>query len=191
MIEQCHQNTAVSELKQRTFSDIEYSGRKRKTKREAFLDIMEDMIPWAEWAALIRPLHCKGKRGRPPKGIEIMLRMYLLQYWFNLSDKGVEDAIFDSYAFRKFMGFNFMEEQVPDATTLLHFRQLLEKSKPGEAIFKAIRMGLEHGGCILHSGTFVDASIINAPSKFIFRPSERVFPHQESGLLSNLLSKVK
>ncbi len=151
-------------MKQQTFSDIEYSGRKRKTKREYFLDIMEDMIPWGEWVELIKPLYFKGNRGRPPRGIEIMLRMYLLQCWFNLSDEGVEDAICDSYAFRKFMGINFMEEQAPDATTLLHFRHLLEESKLGEAMFKAIQMGLEHGGCIMHGGTIVDASIINAPS---------------------------
>ena len=151
-------------MKQQTFSDIEYSGRKRKTKREYFLDIMEDMIPWGEWVELIKPLYFKGNRGRPPRGIEIMLRMYLLQCWFNLSDEGVEDAICDSYSFRKFMGINFMEEQAPDATTLLHFRHLLEESKLGEAMFKAIQAGLEHGGCIMHGGTIVDASIINAPS---------------------------
>ncbi len=102
-------------MKQQTFSDIEYSGRKRKTKREYFLDIMEDMIPWSEWMELIKPLYFKGNRGRPPRGIEIMLRMYLLQCWFNLSDEGVEGAICDSYSFRKFMGINFMEELATDA----------------------------------------------------------------------------
>ena len=72
-------------MRQQTFTDIEYSGRKRKTKREEFLQVMNDIIPWAEWIALIRPYYPKGKRGRPPKGIETMLRMYLLQVWFNLS----------------------------------------------------------------------------------------------------------
>ena len=116
-------------MNQQTFSDIEYSGRKRKTRREAFLEIMEDMIPWSEWEALIQPLYFKGNRGRPPRGIEKMLRMYLLQCGFSLSDEGVEDAICDSYAFRKFMGINFMEEQAPDAIPLLHFRHLPEESK--------------------------------------------------------------
>ncbi len=92
-----------------------------------------------------------------------MLQLYLLQCWFNLSDEGVENAICDSYAFRKFRGISFMEAQVPDATTLLHFRHLLEESKLGEAMFKAIQAGLEHGGCIMHGGTIVDASIIKAP----------------------------
>lgn len=81
---------AVSNMKQQTFSDIEYGSRKRKTRRERFLDIMEDMIPWAEWIALIQPLYFKGNRGRP-KGIERMLRMYLLQCWFSLSDEGREE----------------------------------------------------------------------------------------------------
>ena len=111
---------------QMTFSDYEYSNRKRITKREEFLDIMDEIIPWDEWVEFVKPYYPSGKRGRPTKGIEKMLRMYLLQVWFNLSDEGVEDAIYDSYAFRKFMGINFNEEQVPDATTLLKFRHLLD-----------------------------------------------------------------
>ena len=99
---------------------------------------MEEIIPWDEWVEFVRPYYPKGKRGRPTKGIEKMLRMYLLQVWFNLSDEGIEDAIYDSYAFRKFMGIDFNEEQVPDATTLLKFRHLLEKNHLGEQMFKAI-----------------------------------------------------
>ena len=91
-----------------------------------------------------------------------MLRMYLLQCWFSLSDEGVEDAICDSYAFRKFMGINFMEEQVPDATTLLHFRHLLEESKLGEAMFKAIQAGLEHGGCPRIIGSEAAIRVVSA-----------------------------
>lgn len=97
-------------------------------------------------------------------GIEKMLRMYLLQVWFNLFDEGVEDAIYDSYAFRKFMNIDFMEEQVPDATTLLKFRHLLEKNKLGEQMFQAINRVMEETGHIMHGGTIVDATIINAPS---------------------------
>lgn len=93
-----------------------------------------------------------------------MLRMYLLQVWFNLSDERVEDAIYDSYAFRNFMNIDFMEEQVPDATTLLKFRHLLEKNQLGEEFFKAINRVMEASGHIMHSGTIVDATIINAPS---------------------------
>ena len=151
-------------MKQQTFSDIEYSGRKRKTKREEFLEIMNEIIPWEEWIEFIVPYYYKGKRGRPPKGIEKMLRMYLLQKWFNLSDEGVEDAIYDSHAMRKFMGINFFEEQVPDATTLLKFRHIMEKNKLGQVLFNAIRNGLEKSGHIMHGGTIVDATIIEAPS---------------------------
>ena len=85
-------------MKQETFTDIEYSYRKKKTKREEFLEIMEEIIPWDEWVGVIEPYYPKGKRGRPPMGIEKMLRMYLLQIWFNLSDPATEDAIYDSYS---------------------------------------------------------------------------------------------
>ena len=103
-------------MKQESFSDMEYRCRKKKTKREEFLEIMDEIIPWDEWISLIVPYYPAGKRGRPPIEIEIMLRMYLLQCWFTLSDEGVEDAIYDSYAMRKFMGINFLEQDVPDAT---------------------------------------------------------------------------
>ena len=93
-----------------------------------------------------------------------MLRMYLLQVWFNLSDEGIEDAIYNSYAFRKFMGVNFFDEQVQDATTLLKFRNLIEKNKIGEQLFRAINYVLEQGGAMMKGGTIVDATIINAPS---------------------------
>lgn len=151
-------------MNQQSFSDYEYSCRKKKTKREEFLDVMENIIPWDEWVEFVRPYYPDGKRGRPVKGIEKMLRMYLLQVWFNLSDEGIEDAVYDSYAFRKFMGINFTEEQVPDATTLLKFRHLLEKNHIGEQMFKAINYVLEQGGAMMKGGTIVDATIINAPS---------------------------
>ena len=130
-------------MSQMTFSDFEYSNRKKKTKKEEFLDVMEEIIPWNEWVAIIIPYYPSGKRGRPTKGIELMLRMYLLQSWFNLSDEGIEEAIYDSYAFRKFMGIDFNNEQVPDATTLLKFRHLLEKNHIGELFFDAIKKCLE------------------------------------------------
>ena len=113
-------------MKQESFTDIEYSFRKKKTRREEFLEIMNDIIPWGEWVSVIEPYYPKGKRGRPPMGIEKMLRMYLLQIWFNLSDPATEDAIYDSYAMRKFTGIDFIKESVPDETTLCKFRHLLE-----------------------------------------------------------------
>lgn len=88
----------VFTMKQQSFTDIEYGGRRRVSKREQFLDVMEEIIPWEEWVNLIEPHYYAGKRGRPPLGIDKMLCMYLLQAWFNLSDEGIEDAIYDSYA---------------------------------------------------------------------------------------------
>lgn len=151
-------------MKQQTLSDLEYSGRKRKTKREEFLEIMDEIIPWDEWVGIIKPYYPSGKRGRPPKEIEEMLRMYLVQCWFNLSDEGVEEAIYDSYAMRKFVGIDFYEEDVPDATTLLKFRHLLEQKGISELFFDAITRVMVATGHIMRGGTIVDATIINAPS---------------------------
>lgn len=158
---------------QQSFSDIEYGMRKRTTKREVFLDAMDECIAWDEWCALIDPYYFQGKRGRPPMGIEKMLRMYLLQVWFNLSDEGVEESIYDSYAFRKFMGLNFTECQVPDATTLLHFRRILEDNKIGEKLFGVLNKAFEEAGFIWRGGTIVDATIIAAPSSTKNKSGER------------------
>lgn len=150
-------------MEQQTFTDIEYSNRKRKTKREEFLNAMEEIVPWSKWVEIIRPYYPDGKRGRRPRGIEIMLRMYLMQNWFNLSDEGIEDSIYDSYAMRTFLHIDFINEQVPDATTLLKFRHLLEKNNVGEKLFADVNARLESAGLIMHGGTIVDATIIAAP----------------------------
>lgn len=151
-------------MKQETFTDIEYSYRKKKTKREEFLEIMEEIIPWDEWVGVIEPYYPKGKRGRPPMGIEKMLRMYLLQIWFNLSDPATEDAIYDSYAMRKFTDIDFMTETVPDETTLCKFRHLLETNGLNKLFFDAINRVMVQTGHMMKGGTIVDATIINAPS---------------------------
>ena len=123
---------------------------------------MDEIIPWDEWVSVIVQYHPSGKRGRPPKGIEKMLRMYLLQVWFNLSDEGIEDAIYDSYAMRKFVGINFLKEDAPDATTLLKFRRLLEQHGLNKLFFDAINRVMVETGHMLKGGTVVDATIINA-----------------------------
>jgi IS5 family transposase len=150
--------------RQLTFTDLEYSNRKKTTRRGKFLKMMGDIIPWEEWVAIISPYYPTGKRGRPPRGIETMLRMYLLQIWFNLSDEMVEDSIYDSYAMRSFVGIDFNEGQAPDATTLLKFRHLLEEHKLQEKLFSDLTRKLDEGGCIMHGGSIVDATIIKAPS---------------------------
>ena len=148
-----------------SFTDMEYANRKRQTKRDEFLAIMEEVIVWEEWTALVLPYYPSGKRGRPTRGAQTMLRMYLLQNWFNLSDEGVEDAIYDSYAFRKFMKVDFTgNEQVPDATTLCKFRKLLDENGITKAFFESIKGFLEKHGKLMRGGTIVDATIIEAPS---------------------------
>ena len=151
-------------MNQETFTDMEYSRRKKKTKREEFLEIMEDIIPWEEWVGIIAPYYPQWKRGRPPMGIEKMLRMNLLQIWFHLSDPATEDAIYDSYAMRKFTGINFLTESVPDETTLCKFRHLLEEHGLNKVFFEAINRVMVETGHMLKGGTIVDATIINAPS---------------------------
>ena len=154
-------------VEQPSFTDVEYGNRRRVSRREQFLETMNATIPWAVWVGLIEPHYYSagpGKRGRKAKPVETMLRMYLLQVWFSLSDEGVEDAIYDSYAMRRFMGLDFTCEQVPDATTLLHFRHLLEKHQLGEKLFASQNEIFEQEGWIMRGGSIVDATIIAAPS---------------------------
>ena len=150
--------------KQQSFADLEYSMRKRKTKREEFLEIMDAIMPWDEIVAMIEPYYYKNHLGRRPRGIEVMFRMYLLATWFNLSDEAVEDAIYDSYAMREFMGLDFTTESVPDATTLCKFHKLINDNGLGERYFAACREFLEEHGRMMHGWTIVDATIIDAPS---------------------------
>ena len=150
--------------KQLNFADVEYGNRKKITKREEFLNKMETVIPWKKWVSVIEPYYPTGKRGRRPQEIEKMLRMYLLQNWFNLSDEGVEDAIYDSYAMKQFMGLNFgLNEQVPDATTLCKFRKLLNDHQIPELLFAEVKEVLSAEGKMVHGGTIVDATIISSP----------------------------
>ena len=152
---------------QPSFTDVEYGNRRRVSRRERFLEMMDVTIPWATWVGLIEPFYyanSAGKKGRKAKPLETMLRMYLLQVWFSLSDEGVEESIYDSYAMRQFMGLDFTVEQVPDATTLLHFRHLLEKHQLGAKLFESQSEIFEAQGWIMRGGTIVDATIIAAPS---------------------------
>ena len=149
-------------MKQQSFSDIEYSHRRRRTKREEFLDFMNGIVPWDRCIGIIRPYYYRNKRGRKAKNLETMLRMYLMQNWFSLSAEGMEDAIYDSYSMRKFLGVNFIDEQVPDSTTLLRFRRLLEKDRIGEKIMADIADQLKQAGLVLHRGSVTDAAVIPA-----------------------------
>ncbi len=149
--------------KQTSFAAAEYGQKKKTTRREKFLFEMEKVVPWARLIALIEPHYPKGKRGRPPIGVERMLRLYFLQNWYSLADEAMEDAIYDSQALRNFTGIDLGADAVPDATTLLHFRHLLETHNLSEAIFEAINAMLRERNIQMREGTMVDATIIAAP----------------------------
>ncbi len=151
-------------MQQQTFSDIEYGNRRKKTKREQFLSTMDQIIPWEEWMQMIRPYYPSGKKGRPPKKLETMLRMYLIQEWYHLSAAGTEDAIYDSYSLRSFMNLDFLNEQVPDSTTLLHFRHLMEGHNLREKLFADLDERLAGAGLMMHDGRMVDAAVISLPN---------------------------
>ena len=152
-------------MNQRTLSDIEYSNRRKKTRREEFLNFMDEIVPWEQWVKIIRPYYPAGRRGRPPKDIEVMLRMYLLQKWFKLSGAALEDAVYDSYAMRSFMHIDFLTEQVPGSSTLSRFRLLLKERKIDKMIFDDIDDRLKAAGFIMRSGTIVDAVLARASKK--------------------------
>lgn len=146
-----------------SFTDLEYSNRKRRTKRDEFLRCMDEITPWDEMVEIIRPYYYNNKKGRPAKDIETMFRMYLLQIWYNLSDEALEDAIYDSYAMRTFMHLDFNKENVPDATTLCKFRKIINDNGIGKRYFDSANEFLEKYGYIMHGGTIVDATLIDAP----------------------------
>lgn len=148
---------------QSSFSDLEYAAKKKQTRRDRFLAEIEAMTPWAALEAVIEPHYPKGEGpGRPPIGLERMLRMYIAQQCFGLSDEGMEDALYDSQAIRRFVGIDLARESAPDATTLLKFRRLLEAHQLTRAIFEAINAQLADKGLFLKQGSIVDASLIAA-----------------------------
>ena len=150
-------------MKQISFSQAEFQRKKRLTKREVFLAEMEKIMPWAELLAVVEPHYPKGKRGRPPIGLERMLRVYFVQQWNNLSAEGVEDAITDSQALRAFVGIDLSREAAPDATTVLQFRHLLEQHELTRKLLEAVNAGLSAAGLLMREGTIADATIIAAP----------------------------
>lgn len=150
---------------QRTFAGLAWSEKGKTTRRERFLADMDAVIPWNRLCNIIEPHYPKsGGKGRPPLGLERMLRIYFLQQWFDLSDPGAEDAIYDSESMRRFVGVELGEDTVPDETSILNFRHLLEEHNLTKAIFEEIGSLLDEKGLILKHGTIVDATIIAAPS---------------------------
>jgi transposase, IS5 family len=160
-------------LHQPSFAQTEFLAKKKMTKREKFLQEMERVVPWARLVALVEPHYPSGRRGRPPIGIERMLRVYFLQQWYGLADEALEDAIYDSQALRIFVGIDLSTEAVPDATTLLKFRRLLEQHHLTKQILAEVVALLSERRLLMKEGTIIDATIIQAASSTKNRQKQR------------------
>ena len=157
---------------QPTFADLEYEGKKLKTRREKFLERMDGLIPWEQLEERVRPFYPKAGRGRRPYELSTMLRTHCVQLFYNLSDPGMEDMLYEVESVRRFAGLK-LSGPLPDETTILNFRHLLEKHELGAVLFEEIGCHLESQGLRLQAGTIVDASIIAAPSSTKNRSKER------------------
>jgi transposase, IS5 family len=151
-------------MRQLTLATAGFERYGKTTRRAVFLAEMERVVPWSALCALIEPVYPKPGNGRPPIGLERMLRIYFLQQWFNLSDPAVEEALYDSATMRGFVGIDLGREPAPDETTVCRFRHLLEEHDLGRRLFEEVHRQLEAKGIKVAKGTIVDATIINAPS---------------------------
>src|ERR1700737_202129 len=146
---------------------------RKPTRRNVFLDTMHKIMPWSALCAIVEPYYPRRGNGRPPIGLERMMRIHFIQHWFNLADLACEEALYDSAGLRGFVGIDLGCEAVPDATTMLKFRHLLEQHKLGEQLFAEAGRMLQASGVTLKTGTIVDATIIAAPSSTRNRKQER------------------
>lgn len=161
-------------MRQQTLADEGFERFRKPTRRDQFLAEMEEVIPWRELCKVIKPFYPKPKgAGRPPVGLERMLRIHFLQHWFNLSDPAVEEALYDSRAMRRFVGIDLGREPAPDETTVCNFRHLLEAYNLGDPLFAMINVYLQENGLKVSTGTIVDATIIDAPSSTKNKDGER------------------
>lgn len=149
-------------MKQQSFSSFEQSQKKKRTKREVFLAEMDAVVPWARLEALIAPHYVRPRKGRPRMPLSVMLRIYFLQQWYGLSDPGAEEALYDMHSMRDFAGLDLGRDAIPDATTILNFRHLLEKHALTEALFAEVSTFLEERALMLRGGTIMDATLIAA-----------------------------
>jgi IS5 family transposase len=145
----------------------------KTTRREEFLSQMDRIVPWAELCALIEPVYPQAGDGRPPKELPMMLRIYFLQQWFNLSDPGVEEALYDSRCMQAFVGIDLADKPAPDETTVCRFRHLLERHELGAKLFAQVHDYLQRQGIKVSTGTIVDATIISAPSSTKNKDAQR------------------
>lgn len=150
-------------MDQLSFTDAEYQRKRRPTRRERFLAEMDQLIPWARIEKKLKKHYPKGKRGRPPYSLSVMLRIHCMQVFYNLSDPAMEDALIEIDSMRRFAGLK-LSDRYPDETTILNFRRFLEQHHLSKAVLDTINQHLEEKGMLLREGTIVDATIINAPS---------------------------
>jgi transposase, IS5 family len=160
-------------MKNQSFASLVYENKKKKTRREQFLEEMNQVIPWAELIPLIEKHYPKEGNGRQPMPMERMLRIYFMQQWYGLSDPAMEDALYDMESMRRFAGIDLTADAVPDETTILNFRHLLEKYHLTQQLFEKTNQYLKDKGLLLREGTIVDATIINAPSSTKNREQKR------------------
>jgi len=152
-------------MRQQGFSESSFEKYHKPTRREQFLAEMDHVIPWKEMCKVLEPFYPEAEgAGRPPIGIERMLRIHFLQHWFNLSDPSVEETLYDSRSMRQFVGIDLTSEPVPDETTICKFRHILEEHDLGSRLFKLVGEFLAENGLKVNRGTIVDATVINAPS---------------------------
>jgi IS5 family transposase len=151
-------------MKRTTFSSLAYDNKKKKTRREKFLEEMDRVLPWKEIIGIICPYYPRIGNGRHPMPLSMMLRIYFMQQWYGLSDPAMEDSLYDIESMRRFAGIDLEIDAVPDETTILNFRHLLEKHHLTEKIFKEMKQYLKDKGLLLREGTIVDATIIDAAS---------------------------
>lgn len=161
--------------KQLGFSDYEITTAKKRTKREKFLAEMDAVVPWQSLIALIEPHYPRtsSKGGRPPYPLATMLRIHLMQQWYSLSDPAMEDALIEVPTMRRFAAIDMLSDRIPDETTILAFRHLLEKHNLGEGIFETVKSHLSKRGMTMRQGTIVDATLIAAPSSTKNKDSKR------------------
>ncbi len=149
-------------MSQLSFATLDHRNKKKQTKRERFLAEMDAVVPWATLLGLIEPHYPKAGNGRRPYPVAVMLRIYFLQQWYQLSDPGAEEALYDIQSMRAFAGLELGRDAIPDETTILNFRHLLEANDLTKAIFEAVSAHLEDKGALLRGGTIMDATLIAA-----------------------------
>jgi IS5 family transposase len=151
-------------MKQQSLASLTYASKKKQTKREKFLNEMDQVVPWSRLIALIEPYYPKAGKGRKPMPLAVMLKIYCLQQWYGLSDPAVEESLYDIESMRRFAGLELLEDAIPDETTILKFRHLLEQHRLTDALFEDVKTYLQDQGLLLAGGSIVDATIIHAPS---------------------------